>query len=524
VWSKEASIAQDLPRAEQTNLDSPNVPMERGNRDGPWRPRAALWLSTFTGHSTPSRLEIRGMPFPGAVKAVFDVEIYMAGKVLLSCVARIAAAGRQMALITALSVLSSGGFGRAGAVAHQQSPAAPSKDSQQQDGNSKKDTFDAFVLRERLNSSIPLTVNALNRFDTHCSDWDWDPEVSIPARELITNLKHQLRDLITLTLQSNPGQQAAELKQNILSQLSSMGISLAEPASDPAPPNADCRLPYGAIYNIEVERPNQADDMIAVTTSLGVVCGEDTSLYVFERSTIKNWKLTLARESNGYKDVSGAQGRFHYAISPRDRSGRYFVVSADVSPWCSSNWQMLRYRAERPGSSAASPDLILSGEGSIFAEDESSFTLAAAVDSFRLEYPDTFQNDGGRFVRTHVFSYLIKASQATRVAPIALKPEEFVDEWMTLPWAEAVQWSSRANIETIRLWYDNLQPIERSASLGEVDFVKQCSDYQWQVGMSVWNPEDYRGQLPDKLYFTVSEKDGAYYMESVGSSENPFCH
>jgi hypothetical protein len=446
----------------------------------------------------------------------------MAGKILSSGVTRLGMIGSRAGMITVvLSVLTAAGLGRTLGMAHLQSDPVVREDPPKE-SRPKADRSDAAIQREQLKSSIPLTVKALNRYDTACSSWDWDPDIAIPARELITSLKHQLRDLITLTLQANPDQEAAELKQGVLSQLSSIGVGEPEDAN-PAPAGADCRFPYGAIYNVEVERPNQANDLIGVTTSLGVVCGEDTSLYVFERKG-SNWKVVLARESNGYEDVSGAQGRFQYAISPRDRSGRYFVVSADISPWCSSNWQAIRYRSERPGSSPSSPAVIASGEGTTFLQDGTAFTLVAAVDSARLEYYGEFRNDGGRLARTHVLSYLIKGNQVTRVAPVALSPEDFVDEWMTLPWEAAAGWAPKSNIENIKLWHENLQPIGQYASLGEVDFIRQCSDDRWQVGMSVWNPEDYRGQLADKLYFTVGKKDGAYRMERVDTTENSLCH
>jgi hypothetical protein len=448
----------------------------------------------------------------------------MAGKVFSFGLTRLGMIGRRAGMIAvALSVLTLGGFGQPLSGAYLQSGAAL-RGGSPQESRPKADLSDAAIQREQLKSSIPLKVNALNRFDTHCSDWDWDPDLPIPARELITSLKHQLRDLITLTLQANPDQEAAELKQGVLSQLSSIGINIGEPEdSNPAAAGVDCRFPYGAIYKVEVERPNQANDLIAVTTSLGVVCGEDTSLYVFERKGC-NFQLVLARESNGYEDVSGAQGRFQYAISPRDRSDRYFVVSADVSPWCSSNWQAIRYRLERPGSSPSNPAVIASGEGTTFLQDGAAFALVAAVDSARLEYYGEFRNDGGRLARTHVLSYLVRGDQVTRVAPIALSPEDFVDEWMTLPWEAAAEWVSKSNIENIKLWHENLEPVGQYASLGEVDFIRQCSDDKWQVGMSVWNPEDYRGQLPETLYFTVGKKDGAYYMERVDTMENSVCH
>jgi len=398
------------------------------------------------------------------------------------------------------------------------SDALPVGHGSHKQASSKTNQLDPLVLREQLKSEIPLTAGGLNHYNGNCSDRDPEPYVSDALGKLLTMFKHQVRDLVAANLRINPDQDVSTLEQAVTNQLAAMGLVTGQPEWNSGSTEPGCRFPYGAIYKIAASQPSQ--NIIVVTTSIGVVCGDDTSLYIFERAA-GTWRHVFTREANAYDQVSGAQGSFRYAVSPRDASGKYFVVSADVSPWCTSNWQMLRYRAERPGSSPDNPVPIFAGEGTIFLEDE-PFSISATAVSFRLEYAAEFRNDAGRQVRTHVMNYRVTKDQAIRVGPIALAPEDFVDEWITLPWDEAAKWSSKSNLDSVKSWHESLQPVGKYASLGEISFIRECSSRKWQVGMNVENPEDFRGKLPEELYFTVAERDGEYCLERIDTND-PSC-
>ncbi|HEY6333835.1 MAG TPA: hypothetical protein VI756_31250 [Blastocatellia bacterium] len=369
-------------------------------------------------------------------------------------------------------------------------------------------------------ASIVATVIALGHYQDACSEPEVD--IAVAARGLITGLKHQLRDLIALEIRSSPDESAAELKQNVLMQLLSVGIGIEGPDSDTSSSDSGCRFQYGTIYAVDVTRPNDDKDLLVATTSLAVECGDDTSLYVFERRQGK-WNLAISRESNGYENVAGAQGSLQYSVSPRDEKGNYFVVSADVSPWCSSNWQAIRYRAERAGSDPASSITITAGEDSIFLGDDPPCSLTTAATSFRLEYSGEFRNDGATLVRRHILAFEIAGNRAERVAPVAAKPEEFVEEWISLPRELASKWSAQRNIAALTVWHEDLQPAGEYASLGEVAFVRSCSDGKWLVGMDVSDGPSFRGNLPDQLFFKVSETNGVYRMEDVSPTEDTSC-
>lgn len=224
------------------------------------------------------------------------------------------------------------------------------------------------------------------------------------AKPLLTTLKHQLRDLVYERLKANYHQLSPQsLKTEIINLLRADGVSVEEPEEAVVDDNyLDEVFTYGDIYNISLEKPLRHPDLLALTTTLGVCCGNDTSLYLFKDDG-KQWKLIMAQESNNYDEVSGAQGGFQYAISPPDKQNKYFVVTANVNPWCTSNWQSLRYQVLRPGKSAEQPLIILSKKNSIFLRDAPLYILNVQTNGFSLRFDDetTWEDDssGKRIVQ-----------------------------------------------------------------------------------------------------------------------------
>lgn len=232
---------------------------------------------------------------------------------------------------------------------------------------------------------VAETVHSLRQIHTDCMD----TTLPLAAKPLLTTLKHQLRDLMADLLRfEGRDTSTVLLNAKVIEELRHSGVYLQEPLCATVDENYfDRGYDYGDIDNITVERPGSCIDLIAVTTTIGVCCGEDTSLYLFKHDGIQ-WKLILQHEANNYDEVSGAQGRFQYGISPVDEHGDFFVLAANVNPWCTSNWQMLRYTVLRPGSNPGEPRVILSEQHSIFLLDDPSFTLKVRGESFRLAFHD----------------------------------------------------------------------------------------------------------------------------------------
>jgi len=249
---------------------------------------------------------------------------------------------------------------------------------------------DDFDLR-----SIANTLENLRRIHTS----SYDGVIPIPARPLLKALKHQLRYLITNLLRSETAEASTkQLEAILIENLRRVGVTVSEPPYVIIDNNyVDTGYNYGAIYNISIRRPLYCADLIAVTTTIGVLCGEDSSLYVFKYAD-RAWNLIIASEANDYEDISGAQGAFDYGISVPDERGEFFVVTASVNPWCSSAWQAITYRVLRAGTNPDDGRNLLARTQTIWLIDDPPYKLDVHELGFTLSFHDEkyleMQNEG----------------------------------------------------------------------------------------------------------------------------------
>jgi hypothetical protein len=241
------------------------------------------------------------------------------------------------------------------------------------------------------------------------------------ARPLLTRLKHQIRDVIaeTINAKGNESLPPESLRRTVWDQLATRGVTIEQPRDGTIDEDSiESSYSFGEVYDIEIQKPNSSPELLAVTTTLQIPCGSDSSLYVFQRSD-QPWKLVLAQEANDYAEVSGAQGIFSYAISPAETDNNFFVVTVNVNPWCTSNWQSIRYSVLRIGLGAYQPRMLVSGEQTIY--------LGVGPPPYRLEvgrkwFSITFEGDSsdaevmnGINSRKHVVKYMILGDRARRV-------------------------------------------------------------------------------------------------------------
>jgi hypothetical protein len=364
---------------------------------------------------------------------------------------------------------------------------------------------------------ISSTARALQAFDAAAA-YERGDKIPTEVRDLLTRLKHQLRDLIERTLDDGVGPRStpAAARARVLAALRREGVSTGGPEDDVHT--------FGSVVAINFTRPRGHPELLAATTTVSVHCGDDGSLYLFRRAGAR-WRLVLAEEANGYEDVSGAQGRFDFRVSPPDARGRFFVVTANVNPWCTSNWQALRYRVLRVADDPYRPRLLLSGEETIYLGTElEGFRLGATADAFTLRFDAGQRLDPGILIRPHVLKFRVEGERAARVAPVAFKPEDFADEWLGMKWEEAARWSDASRLAELKKWHAALNASGKGFYGSEILFVQPCAKPAgvWQVGV-----ESYEGdgapRVPPKVYFTVARVGGALRMRGVSDERPPGC-
>jgi hypothetical protein len=222
------------------------------------------------------------------------------------------------------------------------------------------------------------TVGSLRLVHTDSMDTD----IPVAAKLLLTTLKHQLRDLIANRLRFEKRQVSTQqLQARTIVDMSNLGLIDNEEGCVIVDANyIDRGYDYGDIDSITVTRPHDCLDLIAVTTMLGICCGEDTSLYLFKFES-EEWKLILADEKNDYDSIRDGRRLFGFGLSWPDENKDIFVVTASVNPWCTSNWQSITYRVLRPGTEPYEPRVLLSRKETIY--------LCAGDPPYRLEVDDS---------------------------------------------------------------------------------------------------------------------------------------
>jgi hypothetical protein len=376
---------------------------------------------------------------------------------------------------------------------------------------------------ERVGIDIVGTIKALRQVRLPGDD----PSVPVKIRPLLTTLKHQLRDLISMTLNSytTKSDNLENVRKALLSELEEQGITFERPDVVVVGPDyVDHGYTYGDIYQIAVHKITDHPELLAATTTIGVCCGSDTSLYIYERFD-EEWKLLIAQEANDYEDVSGAQGRFDYAVSAPSSGGEFFLVSKNVNPWCSSNWQAIRYQVMRPGQAPYEPKVLMKQSDTIFLGNYRDGEISILPNGFTIQFDGGQMLDSGVLVRNHVVSYQVHEDEVQRVPPFADKPEGFLDEWFGLPWEQAAKWvHSSSALDLLREWHERLfvgRHGKDAAFFTEFVFdppACQIKNGQWQIGLE-FNPYKENGQLPTgmlrKVFFTVVSKSNAYFLKDV---------
>ena len=333
------------------------------------------------------------------------------------------------------------------------------------------------------------------------------------ARTLLTELKHQLRDVLSDAVTSQRGSEAdpRAMSANLLKELRRSGIEVK---------SQDCHQAYGCIVQVGFRQPSGFPNLLVATSIVTAYCARDASLYIFERKGAQ-YELTLSLESDDYALTTGAQNQLRYAVlAPAEANSRWAVVTTDVEAACASSsvWRRIRLRVLQPSGIPDHPEVLLSRGDEAKLPDENGYSLLAGGDSFTLTYNGSMILDGGIDFRKHVARYRVTESGVTRVPPLALLPQDFVDEWIQLPWSQASVWNRSADVARIQDWHDRIRTAKSADVYSKLDFVQQCGEgvKNWQVALAISLAGGIKS-LSDDVYFSVSKQDDSYFVTDIRS-------
>jgi hypothetical protein len=248
-------------------------------------------------------------------------------------------------------------------------------------------------------------------------------------------------------------------------------------ASDSAPDEPDR---HGDSLAYQVSRVDSQPDMLAVVATLGIHCGTDSMLMLYGRTSRGGWRELMVRRSAPYREVKGGWGDLRFAVSPRDKQGRWFVATASTTPWCTSAWQGMPFELARPGSAPDRPDILFRGKDVHYLGNESDLLLKAERDAFEIRH-DGGSVDPDILIRRHVRRYEVTGESVRRVQPVAENVRDFVDEWVSSSWSEAKAWS--ASDPALAAAHSALQAA-RWKTLGGFASIRSCTGEATQIELA----------------------------------------
>ncbi|KAF0249508.1 MAG: hypothetical protein FD167_1092 [bacterium] len=187
---------------------------------------------------------------------------------------------------------------------------------------------------------VRSTIYGLNNIKVESDE----PRIPSCAKPLLTKLKHELRDLIGLTLNDyKETDDPKRLQKLVIDRLKKGGIRINSDVDDVwAEDIANILFPYGDIEDIEIKHPNNHPELLAVTTTISIGSTTDTSFYIYK--TAKEHKeLAFNFEAQNYDQMDKAHLELSYRFSPSGKNGDFFLFIADIKPWFVSCWHSIRF-------------------------------------------------------------------------------------------------------------------------------------------------------------------------------------
>ena len=340
------------------------------------------------------------------------------------------------------------------------------------------------------------------------------PPARVPG--LLRELNGQLRTLITDTLNDRSRSGVAS-EREIIAELQAAGWKEIPRYKWNA---------YGEISQIRFDwRTGYDPGILVVSTQLWVPCGStdpDTAIYVFQ-GLARDWKLVLATDADfdptGEREGNGMQ----YELSPPDANGSWYLAIAQAPPACgpTPTPASLRYAILRPGRCPDEPRILLDRREPLNEKFQPPFRLEVQDDWFAVTKGKKRKLDAEPGVS--IARYQVIGDETTRMQPLALTPEDFLDEWVQLDWSEAAHSSSQSS--DLPKWHSTLNALAYDST--EIEFLQPCreqgrADKVWLAGMWIDQTLNPNSQN-ERLYIVVSERHHAFFVDSVNKTRPPGC-
>lgn len=345
-------------------------------------------------------------------------------------------------------------------------------------------TFRSRVLLGLCLTALPAVAQDLARVKRDASAvWIKPDSASIAA------LHVSLRDWIEAAMPKSLAG-LSSLRPNLYTELERAGLLASSSNGGASNP--------GFVERIEITQPPEDPNKLVVIVGVGVRCGSNDAVYIYDYSPANTGNPAARRV------LEALSTRAHDEIAELVQFAPPLVLTLRKSVQCGGSlWSVLSYDLFRL---ADVPEHLLGGEQGMDRADDDPYRLRLTRDDLLLEVIDRTIGDG---IRTHVLHFSPASPLWKRVDPVALQPQDFVDEWLTRPWSEMA--SRSADLEP---WHNRLAG---EATDGTLTLVQQCQEKpgDWQIGVKL---------AKVSAYFLVHQTaPSSFKMTGVSLQRQPGC-
>ena len=322
------------------------------------------------------------------------------------------------------------------------------------------------------------------------------PEVR-GATAQFTPIKHQLRDWIESRFDEFPERGAeAVLARELNATLQKLELTCS---TNRNAPGEYCPIESLVGYLGPV-RLSRQQEVLLVETAVGIACGYDESAYLY-RWNGQQWNRVWSSEQLVYTEKQYTPQMFHAVKVSAGRPGQknHLVLTLGSNPHCTSNWQPVFYRLWRIAEKEqAAVPLFDKSEMAFLGKDEPPIVGTVRTQDVTVEFSTT-SLDPATNNRNAVRRFNVMGAKPRRVAPIAMTPRNFVEEWITQPWSESSRWSSS---QALLKWHKRF-------FTGSAEFTaasNRCQDNGdlWQVSLRSTSIKEQPAKEKDSpIYFLV---------------------
>lgn len=353
-----------------------------------------------------------------------------------------------------------------------------------------------------------------------------------PVQAAIEALKRVLAEQTdAVLLRQTSNESAGQVRRALTAALPAERVGTHTNAELVAAANGDDSKPiagmYGGGLHVAVTQPRP--DLLLVTESFNIACGEDTLLLVY-RTDAGHWRRILRWDSGQYDQISGAFGdAYETRILTPTLHGHPLLLVLHGTPWCTSVLSSFKMDLFELGPTEGRP--VWHGSHGYRRDDDPALTLRTTADGFEVRTPVQSYLRDEKVSRTGTMRYAVRDGSIHRVEPIAQNARESLEEWLGMPREEAREFADGPAGGLTWTMYDTLS--WRGVKDAEIDKhwtavygpVRSCTDTSKHFQAEMETSRGYGDKLEHgtTYYVQMTEVPNGYRIHAVTAQPNRAC-